>query len=141
MHDLEASLTRAKESFDPGLLSVFENLDRRLNAAEDLLEEHTTLTPLFVLLDELTLKSIRYNYFSYVNNGQAAAVKMSGEALDFPSIALQALEYNKNGRLINPIFSNLGVEQGGNVTFDVSFNVDTALVSYISKPAVTLPSI
>src|SRR3989344_1896590 len=76
VHDLEASLTRAKESFDPGLLSVFENLDRRLNAAEDLLEEHTTLTPLFVLLDELTLKSIRYNYFSYVNNGQAAAVKM-----------------------------------------------------------------
>jgi len=133
VHDQEVSLTKAKESFDPSLLKLFENLDRRLRAAGNLIDSHTTLSPLFGLLDQLTLKTVRYTYLSYVNNGSAAAVKLSGEAVDFPSIALQALEFNKDGRLQNPIFSNLGVASSGRVTFDVSFNVDLRLVSYVQK--------
>ena len=133
VHDLEVYLTKAKESFDPSLLSVFENLDRRLRTADDLLGAHSDLNPLFVLLDKITLKNVRYTYFSYVNNGSAAAVKISGEAVDFPAIALLALEFNKDGRFKNPIFSNLGVEKTGEVTFDVSFNVDPTLVAFVHK--------
>ena len=133
VHDQEVFLTKAKESFDPSLLSVFENLDRRLRTADDLLGAHSDLNPLFVLLDKITLKNVRYTYFSYVNNGSAAAVKISGEAVDFPAIALLALEFNKDGRFKNPIFSNLGVEKTGEVTFDVSFNIDPTLVAFVTK--------
>jgi len=147
VHNLEAYLTKAKESFDPSLLKVFENLDRRLRTSEDLLHSHTALSPLFTLLDKLTLKNVRYTYFSYVNNGSAAAVKMSGEATDFSAIALQALEFSKDGRLTNPIFSNLGVEQdklsgqSGRITFDVQFNVDQSFVTYAPKPVSALEGI
>ena len=141
VHNLEAYLTQAKESFDPALLKVFENLDRRLNSAEDIMDAHSDLTPLFVMLDRVTLKTVRYTHFSYINNGAAAAVKISGEALDFPSVALQALEYSKEDKIMNPIFSNFGVEQGGKVTFDVSFNIDTSLVSYAPKTGSPLEGI
>jgi hypothetical protein len=114
------------------LLKIFENLDRRLNTARDLLNEHSTVPPLFALIDEITLKSVRYTYFSYVNNGSAATVRMSGEASSFQSIALLALEYNRSGKINNPIFSNLGVELSGQVTFDVAFNIDPVLVAYIT---------
>jgi hypothetical protein len=133
---LEASITKARESFDPNLLKVFENLDRRLNAAEDLLKEHTTIPPLFALLDEITLKTVRYSFFTYANNGSAATVRMSGEATSFQSIALLALEFSRSGKIQNPIFSNLGVEskEGApdRVTFEVAFNIDPALVAYVT---------
>lgn len=140
--DLEANITTARESFDPDLLKLFENLDRRLNAANDLLRGHTTVPPLFALLDEITLKTVRYSYFAYTNNGSAASVRMSGEATNFQSIALLALEYSRSGKILNPIFSNLGVSPTtGQVTFDVAFNVDPALVSYVAPVTSTLEGI
>lgn len=141
VHNLETYLAKARESFDPSLLKEFENLDRRLRTAQELLNSHTTLAPLFALLDQITLKNIRYTYFSYVNNGSASAVKISGESTSFPSIALQALEYSKDGHFQNPIFSNLGVMQGGKITFDVAFNVDQSLLSYSTKPTSVLEGI
>ena len=136
IRDLEGYLAQANESFDPALLRVFENLDRRIRGAENILEQHTVLTPFFELLDSVTLKSVRFNYFSLVNNGSAVAVKMSGQALDFSSIALQALEFNKDNRIINPIVSNLGVEDDqGRVSFDVSFNIAPEMVMYAEKVA------
>ncbi len=131
--NLEASLAKAKEAFEPGLLKTFENLDRRLRTGELLLSEHTSLTPLFATLDELTLKSVRYNKFSLLSNTSGTAAKVSGEALNFPAIALQALAFSKDGRLQNPIFSNLGVQPTGRVTFDVAFTVSPDTVLYSPK--------
>jgi hypothetical protein len=134
INDLEGYLAKANESFDPSLLRVFENLDRRIRGAEAILDRHTVITPFFELLDSVTLKSVRFNYFSLVNEGSAVAVKMSGQALEFSSIALQALEFNKDSRIINPIFSNLGVEDDqGRVSFDVSFNIDPEMILYKEK--------
>ena len=131
--DQNASLELAKQKFDPSLLKVFENLDRRLQAANQLLAGHSTLSPLFDTLDQLTLKSVRYNTFNYSSNQSAAAVKITGEALNFPAVALQALAYSKDDRIVNPIFSNLGVEASGRVTFDVSFALDPAFVLFAPK--------
>ena len=128
---LEASINKAKEAFDPARLKVFENLDRRLRAAETLLTSHKSVEPLFTLLDSLTLKSVRFTNFSYVDSTTAGTVRLSGEALDFQSVALQALEFSKDSRIINPIFSNLGVDpKSGRIRFDVSFNVSESLTRY-----------
>ncbi|HEY4518170.1 MAG TPA: hypothetical protein VJG48_00920 [Candidatus Paceibacterota bacterium] len=131
--DQNASLELAKQKFDPSLLKVFENLERRLNTSSQLLAQHTTLSPLFDTLDQLTLKSVRYTAFNYTGNQNASAVKITGEALNFPAVALQALAYSKDSRIINPIFSNLAVEASGRVTFDVAFTIDQNLVLYAPK--------
>ena len=104
-----------------------------MGAAETLLAGHTSLVPFFETLDRLTLKSVRFNQFSYVTSEGAVAVRMSGEALDFPSIALQALQFGTDGHFQNPIFSNLDVSDLGVVTFDVSFNLDPNLVLYANQ--------
>ena len=132
--DLEGYLAKANESFDPSLLRVFENLDRRIRGARAILDQHVVVTPFFELLDSLTLKSVRFSSFSLVNDGSAVGVKMSGQALDFSSIALQAIEFNKDNRIINPIFSNLGVEDNqGRVSFEVSFNLLPEMILYSEK--------
>src|SRR3989344_9623640 len=41
--DQNASLELAKQKFDPSLLKVFEDLDRRLRSANQLLAGHSTL--------------------------------------------------------------------------------------------------
>ena len=80
------------------------------------------------------MKSVRFSSFSLVNDGSAVGVKMSGQALDFSSIALQAIEFNKDNRIINPIFSNLGVEDNqGRVSFEVSFNLLPEMILYSEK--------
>lgn len=128
--DLDQNLSKAKEAFEPGLLKVFENLDRRLRVAGALIDGHTSVAPFFQTMDELTLKSVRYSTLTMLSSNGSTGVKITGEALGFPSIALQALSYSKDGRIENPIFSNLGVEDNGRVSFNVSFNVDPSLMLY-----------
>ncbi len=139
---LEIDINKAKAAFDPVLLKVFENLDRRLRASNDLLTNHKTVEPLFLLFDQLTLKSVRFNNFNFTDSQVGTSVRLSGEALNFQAVALQALEFSKDNRIINPIFSNLGVDaKTGRVRFDVSFKVGASLISYASQSISTLDSL
>ena len=55
---------------------------------------------------------------------------MSGQAIGYRSIALQADLFAKNKNLIDPVFSNLSLDDKGNVLFDLTFSVDQSFVNY-----------
>jgi hypothetical protein len=131
--DQQANLTLAQNRFEPSKITELQILDKRLRASTEILSKHISITPIFTVLQDLTMKSVRYTKFSYdVGTSQDATVdiKMSGQAIGYRSIALQSDLFAQNKNIIDPIFSNLTLDNSGNVIFDLEFSVDPGFVNY-----------
>ena len=130
--DKEKTLNLAKERFEPSKITELQVLDKRLRASSEILEKHIAITPVFEALEQLTVKTVRFTKFSYELSEDNAAinVKMSGQAIGYRSVALQSDLFAKNKNLIDPIFSNLTLDNSGNVLFDLEFSVDPSFVNY-----------
>ena len=57
-------------------------------------------------------------------------VAMKGQAVGYRSIALQSDLFAQNKQLIDPVFSNLTLDNKGNVLFDLQFSVDPTFIDY-----------
>ena len=125
-------LSDRKEALEPATINDLVRTDRRLRSANALLSGHILATPVFNLLEELTLKTVRFNKFEYIaDNVKGASLKLSGEAKSYGSVALQADLLNGEKRFIkNAVFSNLNLDDKGNVTFDAIISFDQDLISY-----------
>jgi hypothetical protein len=132
--EYKISLQRAKAAFEPALIEELQTLDKRLNAANTILDKHIAVSPIFVILQDLTLPTVRYSDFTYELDETTNLVKveMKGEAKGYNYIALQADLFDKNKFIKNPIFSDFVLDQTGNVDFNLTFVVDKSLVSYDS---------
>ncbi len=131
---MQNELKLAQGSFEPAKIVQLQVLDKRLNAANDILNNHIIVSPIFDALQSVTMKTISYTDFSYSmddNNGKPKMnIKMSGVAVGYQSIALQADLFSGNKFLIDPVFSNLLLDDKGNVTFELNFSVDPDFVNY-----------
>ncbi len=132
--NFKKSLAIAKNQFEPSLITKLQILDKRLNAATTILDQHVAVSPIFELLQDSTLPTVRYSDFTYDIDTATnlVNVEMKGEAKGYNFIALQADLFNENKFIKNPIFSDLVLDQNGNVDFNLTFSVDKSLVSYES---------
>ncbi|MFA6177291.1 MAG: hypothetical protein WC694_00110 [Candidatus Paceibacterota bacterium] len=131
--DMDKTLNLAKNRFEPSKISELQNFDKRLISSSEILSKHITIIPIFNALEQLTMKSVRFTNFSYSLGDDTKTtidVKMSGVAIGYRSIALQSDLLAKNKNLIDPIFSNLTLDNAGNVIFDLDFSVDPSFVNY-----------
>lgn len=130
---LESQIERARASFEPEFVSDIEKLDRKLRAGSEIIDNHITASPVFEILSDLTLKQIRYSEFSFTvdeKNSNQAVVLLSGKADGYRTIALQADLFASNRNVIDPIFSNLVLDERGQVLFDLSFEVPIEKILY-----------
>ena len=129
---LSGSLAKMRDSFDENTIKELETYNKRSTVARDVLKGHVVLSPLFGLLNDLTISSIQYTKFMHNTENGIFSVKMSGIATDYKSIAEQADVFNsdKGKMLKNLIFSNLTKDKNNYVTFDLEFTVDPALLNY-----------
>lgn len=132
--EFKKSLALAKNQFEPSLITKLQILDKRLNAATTILDQHVAVSPIFELLQDSTLPTVRFSDFTYDidSTTNLVNVEMKGEAKGYNFIALQADLFNENKFIKNPIFSDLVLDQNGNVDFNLTFSVDKSLVSYES---------
>jgi hypothetical protein len=131
--DMDANLALAKERFEPATINRLQVLGKRLESSNIILSKHIAISPIFNTLQKLTLKTIRYSKFGYEFGNEKDSrilVKMSGQAIGYRSIALQADLFTKDKNLIDPTFSNLSLDDKGNVLFDLEFSVDPSFVDY-----------
>ena len=127
------SLDLAKNAFEPALLADLQVLEKRINASQEILSNHITVSPIFRSLQELTLRSIRFTKFNYTfAKDGGIEIKMSGLSpnYNYITLALQSDLLVKNKYINNPVFSNLNLDEKGNVTFDLAFSVDSSFVKY-----------
>ena len=127
-----AALNAQGPGFEESLIDTLTELDMRLSVSKQILSRHIAISPIFSALEGLTLKSIRFTKFTYTLSADTGNVdvKMSGQAKNYTSIALQLDKFAENKNIKNPIFSNFSLDDKGNVNFDLVFSVDPSLISY-----------
>ena len=130
---MENDLNLAKNRFEPSKIIQLQVLDKRLRASSEILSKHIAISPIFEALQSITLKTVSYTKFSYDFDDSKNAkikVKMNGVAVGYRSVAFQSDLFAKNKYLIDPVFSNLLLDDKGNVLFDLEFSVDPTFVDY-----------
>ncbi len=130
--DSKSTLDKDKDRFEPSKITELTVLDKRLQASKEILAKHISVSPIFKMLGDITMKSVRFTRFGYdVNQDNSKVlVKMSGLAVGYRSVALQSDLFSQNKNFIDPVFSNLTLDNNGNVLFDLDFSVDSSVVNY-----------
>ena len=141
---MQNDLELAKSRFEPSKINQLQALDKRLRASSTILSKHIAISPIFKALQDITMKTVRYTKFSYdFSDDGKIDVKMSGQAIGYRSIALQSDLFGKDKYLIDPVFSNLSLDDKGNVIFDLEFSVDPNFIDYkqvLSTESASAPS-
>lgn len=130
---LSASLSITRNSFEQDTIDELELFDKRTQSAKTILNNHIVLSPMFVLLGEITIPSIQYTSFTQeTTSDQVFEVTIKGVAQDYRSIALQADVFNsaKGSSFKNVLFSDLSKDKDNNIDFNLKFDVDPNLLSY-----------
>jgi len=128
---MSVSLDRAREAVDPALVESLKRLDYRIQAADLLIEKHLIVSPVFKLLENLTLSSIELRNFTYTLDGmKGSTISLTGKARGYSSLALQSDVFGEDINIVNPIFSSLGLDSEGSVLFNFTSPINTNLLRW-----------
>jgi len=131
IEEKKLNLDRANKRFEVDTIVELQTLDKRLRSANAVLAKHLTISPVFEVLQDITMKKVRYTRFSYdIGENDKVIIQINGKATSYKEVALQSDLYSENKNIIEPIFSNLNLDDEGNVLFDLEFSVDPGLVNY-----------
>jgi hypothetical protein len=125
-------LDERKSALEPATIDDLLRTDKRLRSASEVLNNHLVVTPVFDLLESLTLKTVSFSRMEYSNSPEdGPTIRMSGIAKSYGSVALQADTLNNSKRFVKTaVFSNLNLDDKGNVTFSAQIDLDADLTSY-----------
>ena len=130
------SLDRARAAFQPATIKELARVDTRLATGAALLGAHLAPSIVFDEIEARTLTSVRFNDFTLGETGTGRmSVSMSGIARSFNAVALQSDTFGDSEFFEEPIFSNLNIDQAGNVVFDFSAFVNRAELAYRASGA------
>ena len=133
----KTSLAASQKEFELGTVTTLTRLSNRLNASEKILSNHLAVSKLFSELQDITLKSVRFNDFSVAYSGpdQGLTLTMKGQAESYASVAKQSDAFSHNRDFHSPIFSNLDLDPLGRIVFSVQSTLEPR--DFIYGPLVT----
>jgi len=127
----KASLERSRAAFEPATIKELSRLNTRIDSGTVLLQNHVALSKLFADLESRALSSVRFRDFAYMQTAPGRIeLTMSGEAASYNAVALQADAFSKSAILTDPVFSNVNINQSGNIVFNFTAIVDTSRLLY-----------
>lgn len=132
---LKTQLSQVVADLQPNLINNLSRLNDRIVSTNSLLAKHIALSGFFSFLGDTTLVNIRFSSFDYGTNSNSnlLTIKMIGQAKSFSDIALQAEKFadpQYAAYIKSPVFSNLGLDKSGNVTFSFSASIDPSTYLY-----------
>ena len=128
---LNQNLQTNKSAFEPGTIEQYARLNSRFDSARSLLQSHVASSAFFDLLNKDTLKTVQFSDLTYSQDGTGSiSIKMSGKAKSYNSVAYQAKIFSSEPVFKNAVFSNLDLDQSGNVVFEFDAQIDSSLVTY-----------
>lgn len=124
--DLEA----AKGAFQLDKIQELIDVNARLMATNNLLDQHIAVSELLLFLQEVTVKNVRFDDFVYKNEISSQSIKMKAEGMSYNALASQGDIFSKNEFIKNPYFYDFTTMDNGYIQADFSSNIDPTLVSY-----------
>lgn len=119
-------------AFDQDLTNKLTLLKSRLDSGNQLLTNHVAASAFFQVLQDLTVKSIKFSDFAFTAlPGDKISVAMKGEAKSYVAVAFQSDTMVNSKYLKNPILSDLHLDdKTGIITFNVKTEIDPSILSY-----------
>ena len=130
LENMETALEQARADLQSETIAELTRLDNRLNFTKELVSKHKVLTPLFEFIEISTPKTVRFNNFNFSVNDDGVNLTLAGEARGYTALALAADIFNKSNFFINPVFSDLQLNNNGDVTFTFKGTIDSNQVLY-----------
>jgi hypothetical protein len=131
IEQMGAELESARAALQPEAVTELVRLNSRLVSTKSLLENHRIITPVFDFLEAATPQNVRYTDFNFQMTPKGLDLSLRGEAQGYAALAAAAEVYSRaNSNFRNPTFSNLQLDQEGNVVFSLFMEVEPALLSY-----------
>lgn len=127
---MTASLEEARRTLEPSVIAELTSLDRRIISTKELVSSHKILSPLLEFLEDSTPLDVRFRDFSYSSVDGNLEIRLKGEARSYAVLALQADIFSRSDNFKNPIFSDLTLNDRGEVLFSFQATVDPRLLSY-----------
>lgn len=131
---MKADLEKNIKAFEPETIEEYVRLNKRIEAAKDLLSKHVATSYVFDFLTENTLESVSFSDFKYsLGNDGVASLVMNGVAKSYNAVAFQSTMFGKERSLNGLIFSNLDLDTSGNVVFNLATKINPGFIAYTRK--------
>lgn len=128
---IKTNLDKNIKAFEPQTIETYVRLSSRLVAAHNILSKHIAISNVFDYLADTTLKTVRFTDFKYeLGSDGVISLAMNGEARNYNAVAYQAEVFGQKRDLRNLIFSNLDLNEKGNVVFKLASNLDPGFAYY-----------
>ncbi len=132
---LQKSLTLSEKEYEPTLLVELTKLDKRLKGGATVLNQHVVVSPIFDLIEQNTLKTVRFSKFDLkVSESGIYEVVLAGEADNYQTIALQSQNFGDITVFKDVIFSDFTLTSKNRISFNVSFTVSRDILNFSSAP-------
>ncbi|MES2059892.1 MAG: hypothetical protein V4438_02590 [Patescibacteria group bacterium] len=133
---MQSDLDKNIKAFEPQTIDQYVRLDNRINSAKELLAKHVAVSYIFDFLADKTLQSVGFSDFKYsVATDGVASLAMNGVAKSYNAVAYQSTVFGAERALKGPIFSNLDLDNQGDVVFNFTTNIDHGFIAYTRKAA------
>lgn len=127
-------LAAAKASYEEGTINELIRLDDRINLSNDLLKKHLAISPIFLLLEKNTLKSVRIKTFKFSYAGSdKIKIDLAGTAQSYEALSKQSDAFGADhlrDKLSQPVISDFSPTADGSISFNFNALVNSNLISY-----------
>ncbi len=123
-------LEAARAAFETEKIKELIDASNRFKSIKEILDNHVVVSELLLLLQDTTVKSIRFTDFSYQNKGSEISLVMNGEAQSFNSLATQSEIFAKTGFILNQSFSDFLLSDNGTIKMKFTSSISKDLISY-----------
>lgn len=130
IQSMGVELDSMRQSIESGAVGELVNLNNRIVAAQSLIKNHTVVTPLFRFLEGSTPQTVRFSDFTYMMGEKGPQIVVKGAARSYGALAFESSLLNKNSDFKNVVFSDIHLDEKGNVIFTMSANVVATFISY-----------
>lgn len=130
IENMGTALEEARSNLQSETISELMYLDSRIVSTKELVSKHKVLTPLFEFLELSTPKTVRFNNFNFSVAEAGIELSMIGEARGYSALAFTADIFNKTEFFKDPVFSDLRLNDRGDVVFSFRAIVDPKQVLY-----------
>lgn len=130
---LTADLETARQDLQYDTIQELIKLDGRIVSVRELIDSHVVLSPVFEFLESSTVRNVSFTELTYSSQEDKLALNMTGKARGYAALALQADIFNSNEYLKDVTFSDIALNQDGDITFSVGATIDRNMLSYREK--------
>lgn len=131
IEQMNSAIESGRAALSIGTISELTRLSDRIASTKEIVEQHRIISPVFNFLMESTPRSVRFGGLDYASSKEEGmVVALQGEAKSYAALANleQAFEKNQSFKAVS--FSDLALNDKGEVIFLLNITVDPNFLSY-----------